>query len=94
MRLFKSSGGVARGLGITNSTVSSFGNVITHFIPICTFLENFTGVVVSSPEQHKDLCSSNLCSYRSCSRRDVGGEAANSINRKPFSEVHLSIRIK
>ena len=60
MRLFKCSGGMTRGRGITGSTISSFVNVMPRCIPICSFLEDFTGVTKLSSEQHKDLCPSNI----------------------------------
>ena len=45
MRLFKSSGGMTRGRGITDSTITNFVDVMPRCIPICKFLENFSGVV-------------------------------------------------
>ena len=66
MRLFKCSGGMTRGRGITDSTISSFVNVMPRCIPICSFLEDFTGVTKLSSEQHKDLCPSNI----SCDLKD------------------------
>ena len=59
-RLFKCSGGTIRGRGITDSTISSFVNVMPRCIPICSFLEDFTGVTTLSSEQHKDLRPSNI----------------------------------
>ena len=59
MRLFKSSGGMTRYRDITNNTITNFVNVMPRCIPICTFLESFTGVVASTSEQHKDLRPAN-----------------------------------
>ena len=56
MRLFKSSGGMTRGLGINDSTISTFVNAMPH----CSFLEDFTGVMKSSSEQHIYLCPSTM----------------------------------
>ena len=61
MRLFKCSGGMTRGRGITDSTISSFVNVMPRCIPICSFLEDFTGLTKLSSEQHKvNLRPSNI----------------------------------
>jgi hypothetical protein len=55
MRLFKTSGGLTRGRGITDNTISWFVDILPKYIPISQFLENFTGVHSGSSEQHKDL---------------------------------------
>ena len=53
VRLFKLLGGMTRGSGIDDST---FVNVMSH----SSFLEDFTGVMKSSSEQHKDLRPSTM----------------------------------
>ena len=55
MCLFKASGGLTRGRGITDNTISWFVDIIPSCIPISQFLETFTGVLSGSSEQHKDL---------------------------------------
>ena len=55
MRLFKGSGGMSRGRGITESTISWFVDIVPQCIPICSYLENMSGVFSTSSEQHTDL---------------------------------------
>ncbi|KAG1689549.1 putative pre-mRNA-splicing factor ATP-dependent RNA helicase prp43 [Nymphon striatum] len=50
---------MARGRGITDSTLSKWLHAILRFIPICNALENFTGARSHTSEQHIDLCTSN-----------------------------------
>ena len=54
---------MTRGRGINDSRISTFVHVMPHCIPICSFLEDFTGVMKSSSEQHKDLRSSTMAQY-------------------------------
>lgn len=58
MRSMKSCGGLTRGRGITDSTLSKWlkGTTISH--AICSSLEEFSGVYFSSVEQHVDLLPS------------------------------------
>ena len=60
MRLFKVSGGMTRGRGITGSTMACFVNILPQCIPICDYLQSVVGVSFSSSEQHKDLRPSRL----------------------------------
>lgn len=55
MRSFSSQGGMTRGRGVTNSTLSKWvvGMSATH--DICTSLEEFSGVLFSTSEQHADF---------------------------------------
>lgn len=50
---------MTRGWGINDSIISTFFSVMPK-IPICTILDNFTGIIASSSEQHKDLRPSNI----------------------------------
>jgi hypothetical protein len=59
MRLLKTSGGMARGRGITDSTLAKWVHAIPRCIPICDALEIFTGVRSHTSEQHVDLRASN-----------------------------------
>lgn len=54
MRGFKSRGGLTRGRGITDSVISKWilGTPATH--DICISLEEFSGVLFATSEQHKD----------------------------------------
>lgn len=55
MRSFSSQGGMTRGRGVTDSTLSKWvvGMSATH--DICTSLEEFSGVLFSTSEQHADF---------------------------------------
>ena len=55
MRAFSGQGGMTRGRGVTNSTLSKWviGMSATH--DICTSLEEFCGVLFTSSEQHTDF---------------------------------------
>ena len=57
MRLFKSSGGLTRGRGITDNTISWFVDILPRTIPISQFLESFMGIQSGSSEQRKDVSS-------------------------------------
>ena len=59
MRLFKSAGGLTRGRHISECTIARFVRSLPYFIPICDFLEEFSGVYSSSSTQHKDLHPAN-----------------------------------
>ena len=59
MRLFKSAGGLTRGRHISEGTIAKFVGSLPYFIPICDFLEKFSGVYSSSSTQHKDLRPAN-----------------------------------
>ena len=55
MRLLKTSGGMTRGRGITDSTLTKWVHALPRCVPICNALENFTCVQSGTSEQHKDL---------------------------------------
>lgn len=55
MRLLKTSGGLARGRGITDGTVTKWAFVALKCVPICNALENFCGVHSSTSDKHTDL---------------------------------------
>src|SRR6218665_831800 len=55
MRLFKSSGGMTRGRGITDSTLTKWINGFPQCISVCESLEKFANIHTTPPEQHKDL---------------------------------------
>ena len=55
MRLFKVSGDMTRGRGITDSTMACFVNILPQCIPICDYLQSVVGVSSSSSEHHTDL---------------------------------------
>ena len=55
MRMFKSSGGMTRGRGITESTITKWIHTFPHCIPLCEAIEQFANIHTTSSEQHKDL---------------------------------------
>ena len=55
MPLIKSAGGLTPGRHISEGTIERFVGSLPYFIPICDFLEKFSGVYSSSSTQHKDL---------------------------------------
>ena len=55
MRPLKAPGGFSHGRGISDSTISQWVHAIPYCIPICHYLEEFTGVHPMSSEQQKDL---------------------------------------
>ena len=59
MRLLKTSGGMTRGRGISDSSLMAWVHALPYNIPICDALEDFTGVHGKTSEQHKDLRSCN-----------------------------------
>lgn len=59
MRMFKSSGGMTRGCGITESTPTKWIYAFPHFIPLCEAIERFANINTASSEQHKDLRQSS-----------------------------------
>ncbi|MES9882393.1 MAG: hypothetical protein ABW185_16095, partial [Sedimenticola sp.] len=61
MRLLKTSGGMTRGRGITDSSLAKWVHALPRCIPICDSLETFTGVHASTADQHRDLRVSSEC---------------------------------
>lgn len=59
MRMFKSTGGMTRGRGITESTIAKWINAFPHCIPLCEAIEQFANIHTTSSEQHKDLRQSS-----------------------------------
>lgn len=59
MRLLKTSGGMARGRGITDSTLNKWVHAMPRCIPICDALECFTAVHSHTSDQHVDLRASS-----------------------------------
>ena len=55
MHSIKAQGGLKHGQRITENTLSQWVHSIPHCIPICQYLEDYTGVFSSSSAQHKDL---------------------------------------
>ena len=55
MRLFKTSGGMTRGRGITDSTLTKWVHAFPFCLPVCDDLEKFSNQLSVSSEQHKDL---------------------------------------
>ena len=57
MRLIKTEDGLTQGRGITDSrpTLAHWIHALPHCVPICDYVEKFTGIHISSSEQHKDL---------------------------------------
>src|SRR6218665_507807 len=55
MRPFKSSGGMTRGRGITNSTLTKWIHLFPQCIYIYQGLEKFANIHTSPSEQHKDF---------------------------------------
>ena len=55
MRLLKTSGGITRCRGITDSTLTRWVHALPQCLPICNALETFTSVHSGTSEQHKDL---------------------------------------
>ena len=55
MRQLKTSGGMTRSRGITDSTLTRWVHALPQCIPICNALETFTSVHSGTSEQHKDL---------------------------------------
>ena len=64
MRLLKTSGGMAHGRGITDSTLSKWVHAMPRCIPICDALESFTGVHSNTSDQHVDLHASSTARDR------------------------------
>ena len=63
MCLFKLASGLTRERHICEGTVARFVGSLPYFIPICDFLEKFSGVYSSSSTQHKDLRPANKKQY-------------------------------
>ncbi|KAG0724934.1 hypothetical protein GWK47_039566 [Chionoecetes opilio] len=59
MRLLKTYGGIARGRGITDSTLNKWVHAMPRCIPICDALECFTAVHSHTSDQHVDLRASS-----------------------------------
>lgn len=59
MRMLKTSGGMTRGRGITDSTLTKWVHALPRCMPVCDALEKYTGVHTMPSEQHKDLRSSS-----------------------------------
>ncbi|KAG1673996.1 Fucose-1-phosphate guanylyltransferase [Nymphon striatum] len=57
--MLKTSEGVRRGRGITDSTLTKWVHALTRCVPICDALEQFTGVHTGTSEQHKDMRQSS-----------------------------------
>ena len=55
MRLLKTSGGVTRGRGITDSTLARWVHSLPQCVPICDALESFTSVHSGTSDQHRDF---------------------------------------
>ena len=55
MRLLKTSGGMTRGRGITDSTLARWVHSLPQCVPICDALESFTSVHSGTSDQHRDL---------------------------------------
>lgn len=55
MRAFSGQGGMTRGRGVTNSTLSKWVIGMSAIHDICTSLEEFCGVLFTSSEQHTDF---------------------------------------
>ena len=55
VRLLKTSGGMTRGRGITDSTLTRCVHALPQCVRICNALETFTSVHSGTSEQHKDL---------------------------------------
>src|SRR6218665_3367687 len=66
MRLFKSSGGMTRGQGITDSTLTKWIHSFPQRISISEGLEKFANIHASPSQQHKDFHLSN----QTCDHKD------------------------
>ena len=55
MRLLKVSGGMTRGRGITDSTLTKWVHSLPKCVPLCNALENFAAVHSGTSEQHREL---------------------------------------
>ena len=60
MRMFKTSGGMTRGRGITDSTLAKWVYCLPTTIPICSSLEKYCGIHTSTSDQHRDLSTGNI----------------------------------
>ena len=98
MRLFRVSGGMTSGRGITVLTMACLVNILTRCIPICDYLESVVGVSSLSSEQHKDLKPSRLAcdtedlnTFINCLKGHFSCAYSNSnesITGKAYTDIH------